>query len=453
LVGCDLNCFSTKVYDSCGVCAGPGPVGCDHKCFSTLVVDSCGVCGGGNPNCTLPEGSVACGSIVPRGGCGDLTCATLNSLPPGVVTVPKNGGTQYISSPPPKPADVVTLILGNITGFYNIDKGFTGYKLWMDSLNVGQQALACRISYDWTGDGIWDRLELFNFGTPNDLVDWEAYVGLAKPPPAGNLVTATGDDYKDLVAGSVRLELWSAFSPLSGHIAAPIYVMSDSIEDGEVSTLAIPYITVYSYPRLNQGNCTATFIGTTGTTGTTGSTGTISNPTTAKGITTANPTLSQPTSGNPTTKNPSPTVANPTTTMNPTTQNPTTRNPTTTANPTTANPSTTGDPTTALNPTTGPDACYGVVCTTSDPCRTATCMLLHGTDAICKETNVANGADCEINKPPSLCYKGTCFSGKCTPKGDSTACEVATILNASDRTVASVLVSLLAITLCIVALI
>jgi hypothetical protein len=79
----------------------------------------------------------------------------------------------------------------------------TAFRLQLDAgttVGLGQQA---RISYDLTGDGTFDRTEVYQYFATDPVTGWEEYA------QSRGLKSATGT-LGDLKGGTVRLEVWNA---------------------------------------------------------------------------------------------------------------------------------------------------------------------------------------------------------------------------------------------------
>ena len=93
------------------------------------------------------------------------------------------------------------------------------------------------------GDGTWDRVEIFQTYTPNDLVGFELWQTSLLASSTGNWAT--------LVNGTIRIQFWSAY-PTN----VPIYIRTDSSINGQDSYFTIPFITSYhGYNYTGQGSC------------------------------------------------------------------------------------------------------------------------------------------------------------------------------------------------------
>eukprot|EP01114_Cavostelium_apophysatum_P015826 TRINITY_DN4399_c0_g1_i3.p1 TRINITY_DN4399_c0_g1~~TRINITY_DN4399_c0_g1_i3.p1 ORF type:complete len:1600 (-),score=362.71 TRINITY_DN4399_c0_g1_i3:1191-5990(-) len=237
--GCDSTCFSTKVLDSCGVCGGVGVTGCDRKCNSTLKVSSCGVCGG-TDTCNQPEGTYRCDLLGIRSECGDLLCNTLLYSPTGNATVPSPLLPPIGQNVPTDPALVLRFLIKNVTGFYNVDEEFTRIVIHADAGNKPGTALFTRVSYDWTGDGVFDRIELYDLIPPNDLSGYEKFEMLGTSAPKGKLIGIMPTEWNSMESGTVRIEFWQAFASNQS-----IFIKTDSTSDLSHSLIKIPFVTAW----------------------------------------------------------------------------------------------------------------------------------------------------------------------------------------------------------------
>lgn len=79
----------------------------------------------------------------------------------------------------------------------------TGFDLLVDAGSAVGIATQVRVSYDLTGDGLWDRVETYRYFATDPVVGYEHYT------QAAQLTSATGT-LGNLVAGTDRVEVWSA---------------------------------------------------------------------------------------------------------------------------------------------------------------------------------------------------------------------------------------------------
>src|SRR5262245_62329301 len=105
----------------------------------------------------------------------------------------------------------------------------TQFTLHVDpGVHVGD-AVQIRVSYDFTGDGTFDRLETYRYFATNDVSGWEAYT------QASGIISVTGS-FANLVNGRVRIEVWSALGTQAIQLRT-----SASAANGQQSLIIIPF--------------------------------------------------------------------------------------------------------------------------------------------------------------------------------------------------------------------
>lgn len=148
---------------------------------------------------------------------GVLTTATGGTA--GSDTIPSAGGANHDGTPYQPLVYEVRGVNGTLTS-----GGQTSFRLQVDAgttVGLGQQA---RVSYDFTGDGTFDRTETYHYFATDPVTGWEEYT------QARGLKSATGS-LSDLRGGTVRLEVWSAI----GNGASKLQTGTDR------SVVVIPY--------------------------------------------------------------------------------------------------------------------------------------------------------------------------------------------------------------------
>ncbi|MEV7087931.1 glycoside hydrolase family 16 protein [Streptomyces sp. NPDC093085] len=110
---------------------------------------------------------------------------------------------------------------GAITRTYN--GGSTEFDLFVDAGTTVGNGQQVRVSYDHTGDGVWDRTETYQYFATDPLPGYEHYT------QARGLKSATGT-HANLVNGKVRIEVWNAIG--NG---------PSTLGTGNQSTVKIPY--------------------------------------------------------------------------------------------------------------------------------------------------------------------------------------------------------------------
>ncbi|MFC8241766.1 glycosyl hydrolase [Streptomyces chartreusis] len=114
-------------------------------------------------------------------------------------TIPSGGGTNNDGTP----KNPLVYEVKNVKGAMKSGSG-TGFTFQVDagtSVGYAQQA---RVSYDLTGDGIFDRVETFRYFATDPIPGWEEYSSARQ-----GLHSASGT-LGDLNGGTVRVEVWSA---------------------------------------------------------------------------------------------------------------------------------------------------------------------------------------------------------------------------------------------------
>jgi hypothetical protein len=86
-----------------------------------------------------------------------------------------------------------------------------------------------RVSYDFTGDGIFDRVETYRYFATNDLSGWEAYT------QAQGLLSTSGS-FANLSNGRIRIEVWTALGTQAIQLRT-----SASASDGLQSRIIVPF--------------------------------------------------------------------------------------------------------------------------------------------------------------------------------------------------------------------
>ncbi|MFI8221474.1 glycosyl hydrolase [Streptomyces sp. NPDC085932] len=148
---------------------------------------------------------------------GKLTTST--GAAAGRDTIPSAAGANHDGSPHQPLIYEVKGVNGKLkagaaTAFrFQVDAGATP--------GLGQQA---RVSYDLTGDGTFERTEMYHYFATDPVAGWEEY------SQARGLKASTGE-LGDLKSGTVRLEVWHAI----GNGTAELHT------GAEHSTLVIPY--------------------------------------------------------------------------------------------------------------------------------------------------------------------------------------------------------------------
>jgi hypothetical protein len=123
---------------------------------------------------------------------------------PVIATIPAADG-RNVFSPPTNESSILTFLSTDLFGTY-INGSETSFKFQIDGGSSVGSSSSCEISYDFDGDGSWDRIELYDiFSTdPVDLVfeNWTSSLNTTQ--------NVTGS-FSNFLGGSIRVRVWSAF--------------------------------------------------------------------------------------------------------------------------------------------------------------------------------------------------------------------------------------------------
>ena len=87
-------------------------------------------------------------------------------------SIPGAGGVNHDGTP----TNPLVYTFSGISATYNSQS--TQFTLYGDAGTTPAQAFQVRVSYDFTGDGTFDRVETYRYFATNDVVGWEAvYAG------------------------------------------------------------------------------------------------------------------------------------------------------------------------------------------------------------------------------------------------------------------------------------
>ncbi|ABX05104.1 Fibronectin type III domain protein [Herpetosiphon aurantiacus DSM 785] len=126
------------------------------------------------------------------------------------------------------PTNAITYQINDLTATYDPAKT-TQFNLYLDAgIGVGN-ASQVRVSYDFTGDGTWDRIETYNYFATDPVVGWELY------NHTRGLRSATGS-FANLTNGRLKVELWNAIGN-----GGSLVRTSATTADGQQSTLTLPF--------------------------------------------------------------------------------------------------------------------------------------------------------------------------------------------------------------------
>lgn len=139
-------------------------------------------------------------------------------------TIPSAGGVNRDGAP----ANQLTYTISGVTGTYDSTKS-TQFELYIDSLTAVGNGIQARVSYDFTGNGTWDRVETYHYFPTDPVNGWEAY------RQTQGLQSASGA-FANMSNGRVRIEVWNAIGNNTSIIRT-----SASNSQGQQSRLTIPY--------------------------------------------------------------------------------------------------------------------------------------------------------------------------------------------------------------------
>ena len=152
----------------------------------------------------------------------------LLSITPGAAastdSVPGAGGANHDGAP----TNQLVYTLSGLTGAFDSTRS-TQFTIYVDAgAHVGD-AVQLRVSYDFTGDGVFDRVETYRYFSTNDLSGWEAYT------QAQGLNSASGA-FANLSNGRVQIEVWAALGTQAIQLRT-----SATAANGQQSLIVIPF--------------------------------------------------------------------------------------------------------------------------------------------------------------------------------------------------------------------
>jgi len=213
----------------------------------------------------------------------ELQC--LNTVDPlltaYVLQIPRTG-VMHTTAPPTEPGATLYFYMRNLNGEYDTTLGplvnTTRMHLWVSQGAAVGAVLLARVSYDWEGDGNFDRVERFHDFGPDPIPETFEEYTFNDPAirfPLPDSITGTG--YNPLVNGTVRLELWEAIPANTG--TDQLEIRAGAMVDDQISYFSIPY-KVYQFREYDNSGTSLPTTPVAGTTGcditapTSGTTGT-----------------------------------------------------------------------------------------------------------------------------------------------------------------------------------
>ncbi|MEU4891635.1 glycoside hydrolase family 16 protein [Streptomyces sp. NPDC044780] len=113
-------------------------------------------------------------------------------------TLASAGGTNHDGTP----YQPQTYVSSGITRTYS--GGSTAFDLFVDAGTTVANGTQVRVSYDFTGDGTWDRAETYQYFATDPVPGYEHYT------QARGVKSTTGAALSNLSGGKVRVEVWNA---------------------------------------------------------------------------------------------------------------------------------------------------------------------------------------------------------------------------------------------------
>ena len=108
----------------------------------------------------------------------------------------------------------------------------TEFALYLDAGSHVANGTQARISYDFDGDGTFDRIETYWVFATNDLPGWEVYT--QDGGHHAGLREAVGA-FSDFAGGTLQLEVWNTFG------GADVAMLTDATAAGVQSWIRIPF--------------------------------------------------------------------------------------------------------------------------------------------------------------------------------------------------------------------
>jgi hypothetical protein len=173
--------------------------------------------------------AAAAGTLYLQPGATEFAPGALSATPctgASADLAPAAGGQKYDL----QPHRALVYRATGLNGAYTAG-GITQFHLFADAGNTGQNAIQARVSYDFTGDGTWDRVDHYHYYALNDVANWEDYAHDARD----GLDYATGS-FAALANGTVQVELWAALGN-----ASPSIRVGATEAQGQISRLVLPY--------------------------------------------------------------------------------------------------------------------------------------------------------------------------------------------------------------------
>lgn len=177
------------------------------------------------------SGTVTAGGVTPIGSTLYILNPGVLSATPGTIArgdaIGSAGGTNHDGTP----TNALVYEMRGLTGSYDPAQ-HTQFTLFLDAGTQHANGTQIRISYDFNGDGVYDRVETYCYYAEDDRIGWEMYTETA------GLRSATGT-FDNFNRGNIKVEIWNAIGQ------APVSLRTDaSASDGRQSVIRIPFTNV-----------------------------------------------------------------------------------------------------------------------------------------------------------------------------------------------------------------
>src|SRR5262249_12682368 len=127
------------------------------------------------------------------------------------------------------PTNALVFLTTGLTGTYDPTKQ-TQFALFVDAGQQIANGTEVRISYDFNGDGFYDRVETYRYFAEDNRSGWEAYTQSA------GLSSSTGN-FANFINGNVKVEVWNAI----GSNSVSLRTNATSTEGGQ-SLIVLPFV-------------------------------------------------------------------------------------------------------------------------------------------------------------------------------------------------------------------
>ena len=140
-------------------------------------------------------------------------------------TISTAGGANFDGTP----HNPLTYVVSGVNGTYTTG-GATAFKAYVDSGASIGNGVQVQVSYDFTGDGTWDRTETYNYFATNDVAGVEEY------NQGSGIKSSTGTFATTFANGKVQIQIWSAIGNGSSTLR-----VNASAANGQQSQIVLPY--------------------------------------------------------------------------------------------------------------------------------------------------------------------------------------------------------------------